>query len=154
MELYTWKISLPILFVLFLLHLNWIRKTQWNLLRKQYPAEKYQFDNVRLKYGNANIGGMYKWNSVFSAIEGNGILLRKPYPFSLLMPAIFIPWDAVAFISIVDGIEHRKKAKSKIIQKLNPFKYADIHLDKIEMIPVVVIWKEAYRVNVPPEKLK
>ncbi len=153
MNLYSWEISLPILAIAFFLFIHWVRKTRWNDLQKKYPANKSQYSEVRFKYGLANIGGIYLRNATFSAITNVRIFIRKPFPFSLFMPAIFIPWKGVGQISIVDGIESRKKVKSKIARKLNPFKYADIQVSEIQDIPIAIIWKESYRKHVPEEKL-
>lgn len=134
--------------------MHWVRKTRWNFIHKHYPAERSQYVETKFKYGKANIGGKFRWNSVFSAIEKNGIFLRKPFPFSLFMPPIFIPWDDVDYITVVDDIEYRKSAKSKIVKRLNPFKYVDINLSKIDNVPIVVPWKDAYKKSVPATILR
>lgn len=140
---------MPVLIVLFLYFLHWIRKTRWHILAKHYQVEKSQYENVHFKYGNANIGGKFRWNAVFSAIEKDGVYLRKPYPFSIFMTAIFIPWQDVKQVVIVDDLESRERAKSRIVGKINPFKYADIHLNKIQSVPVAIIWKESYKKCIP-----
>lgn len=91
---------------------------------------------------------------MFSTIENEGIFLRKPYPFSIFMPPILIPWGDVNYVSVVDDIEHRKPTKSKIVKKLNPFKYADINLSKIDDVPIAIIWKESYREKIPATLLR
>jgi hypothetical protein len=102
-----------------------------------------------MNYGIANVGEVYNRNAVYSAIEKNGIFLRKPFPFSIFMPAIFIPWEHIQEISIVDNIEKLKASKYKMVKKLNPFKYATIKMKTFLDIPVAIQWNDSFKEKIP-----
>jgi hypothetical protein len=149
MYLTSWKFQLPFLIILFFYFLFWIRKTKWNLVHKQYPAEKSSLENLKMNYGIENVGGVYNRNAVFSAIEKDGIFMRKPFPFSIFMPAIFIPWEHVQEVSIIDNIDKLKPSKYKMVKMLNPFKYANIKINTLLDIPIAIKWKDSFRGKIP-----
>jgi len=126
------------------------------LLSKQFPLPRSVLDNVnsKLKYGRANIGGIYRRNSVFSTITEKGVFIRQPFPFSVIMPAIFIPWKEIDFINIISRIDGEMDTTiSNIMSKLTTIKYADIKLKSLKKHTVIIPWKEGYRKNVSQDKI-
>jgi len=141
-------IFIPIVLVRFFL---WVKQTGWRTLSKKFPLSKLAIDNVNLKqkYGRANIGGIYRRNSVFSAITEDGVFIRKPFPFSVIMPEIYIPSNEIDFIKIISRIDGEPNTTiSKTISKLSSYKYADIRLKSLKKHTVIIPWNEEYRKNV------
>ena len=146
-------IFVPFILVKFLV---WIKKTGWREISEKYPLprDRYAEINTILKYGRANIGGIYSRNSVFSAITVEGVFVRKPFPFNLLMPPIFIPWDRIDSVVITKRLHgNQRSANFKFIDKIAFSKYADIQVKNFINHMFIIPWKEIYRESVPAGKI-
>lgn len=143
-DIFPWLFLTALLLVALIQFGFWIKKMGWIGISKKYPMpKKPELIPIKLKYARANIGGTYRWNSVFSGITNNGVYIRKPFPFSLMMPPINIPWSGIDSINIVNSIDKETK---DIRFKFG--KYADIKLSSINTF-VIIPWKEKYRINIP-----
>lgn len=127
---------------------RWVRRMRWRELNRRYPLAKNfpGYEPVHLKYDRANINGLFEYNYVFSGIISQGVVIRKPFPFSLAMPDVGIRWEEVRTILVVNHINWYVK---KPVFKWK--KYADIDLKACD-IRIRIRWKEKYREFVPEDK--
>jgi hypothetical protein len=143
----------PIFFVALMIFsfVNWARSTKWYKINNVYPLRRGQseYENDHLVYGRINMCGYYRWHTGYSAIERDGIVIKKPFPFSLYAPPILIPWSEVNKIFITSDIEGRSRLK--IMGKISPLKYAKIELKKFKDVLIVIPWRKRYLGNVPFE---
>ena len=149
-----WIFTLIFVFFIFYKFLEWIRKMGWRLLSKKFPlpkGERYKANHL-LKYGLANIGGIYKRNAVFSDISERGVFIRKPFPFDLFMPSIFLPWEEISQVKIVGSIDG--ESSYGFSEKLFSYKYAKIKLLSLATAVIIIPWKKKYTEFVPIEKLE
>ncbi len=147
--IFPWLFLVAVLFFALIQFAFWIKKMGWIGISKKYPMPiEPELIPKKLKYGRANIGGLYKWNSVFSGITKNGVFIRKPFPFSVLMPPINIPWPSIDSMNIVDSIDKATRGK-----RFKLGKYADIELSSINTC-IIIPWNEKYRINIPSGVLR
>jgi len=143
-----------LLFIAIILAANFIylfRALKWYSIRKAFPLNDAgpQYENVNLNYGKANICGHSSRNNVFSRMMKDGIVIKKPFPVSLLMPPLFIPWAAIENVSIVSGIEGGQA--SEMVQMFSSAEYAKIELKKFKELLIVIPWQNKYFDSLPKE---
>lgn len=146
-------IFIPILIIRFYF---WVKKTGWRNLSLRYPLSKTKSEKVNshLSYNRSNVGGVYERNSVFSAIIREGVIIRKPFPFSIIMPAIFIPWSDIECIHInckLDGKPH--SSFSKLTGKLSNYRFVNIKLSTLKEQIIIIRWKDRFKNFIPSDKL-
>lgn len=129
--------------------LYWSRSAKWYAVRKAFPldASTPMDESLRLQYGNANVCGHYMRNAVFSGTLKAGIVIRKPFPFSCLMPPIFIPWSAVEQIIPVSNLE--AAPASTPAMDPSPPEYAKIEFKAPPGFVIIIPWQPGYRTNLP-----
>ncbi len=145
---------LPLVFFGMILIANffyWSRVIRWYGIRKSFPLDdtNTEQEKLQLYYGNANVCGHYMRNAVFSGATKAGIVIRKPFPFSLLMPPILIPWSGIERIHLVSSLEGAPV--SKLIQGMSSPEYARIVLKSFKDCFIVIPWLAGYRSNLPGE---
>jgi len=128
-----------------------LRVTKWYSIRKSFPldTEGPEHENTRLTYGKANLCGHYARNKVFSGILKDGIVIKKPFPVSKLMPPIFIPWNEIEHITIIYKVDGRPEAKMKPF--FSESEYAKIDLKGDNKFLIIIHWQESYSDNLPKE---
>ena len=121
-----------------------LRLTKWYSIRKAFPLNMTgpEHENIHLSYGKANICGHYARNKVFSGIMKDGVVIKKPFPFSRLMPPIFIPWNEIEHISIGYDIDGRPDGKTKKL--FSSSEYATIELKKYKKFLIIIPWQQTY----------
>lgn len=127
----------------------WLRVMKWYPIRKVFPlnVERPEHNNVLLSYGKANICGHYARNKVISGILKNGVVIKKPFPFSYLMPPIFIPWNEIERVSILTGIDGGPDSKK--VKMFSSSEYAQIDLKRFKEYLIIIPWKPVYLDNIP-----
>jgi len=127
----------------------WFRVIKWYSIRKAFPlnvaASKHQ--DIYLQFGKANIDGHHMRNNVFSGIMADGVVIRKPFPFSLFMPPIFIPWVEIEQVSLVSNIEG--EPGSKMIKGISSLEYVKIDLKQFKEFLIIIPWQDIYVKNLP-----
>jgi len=133
-------------FVYFLGATKW-----WYSIRKVFPrkTEEPKHENIHLTYGKANLCGHYVRNKVFSGFIKDGVVIKKPFPISRLMPPIFIPWNEIENITIIYEIDGRPGTKMKTF--FSSSEYAKIELKMYKKILIIIPWRETYSDNLPKE---
>ncbi len=128
-----------------------LRLTKWYSIRKALPlnATGPEYENIHLAYGKANLCGHYVRNKVFSGILKDGVVIKKPFPISKLMPPIFIPWNEIEHISIRHDIDGRPGTKMKKL--FSSSEYAKIELKKYKKFLIIIPWQQTYFDNLPKE---
>jgi len=128
-----------------------LRATKWYSVRKSFPLNTAGpvDEKTHLSYGKANLCGHYVRNKVFSGIIKDGVVIKKPFPFSTFMPPIFIPWDEIEHIFIGYGIDGRPGAKTKNL--FSSSEYAKIELKKYKKFLIIIPWQQTYFDNLPKE---
>ena len=128
-----------------------LRATKWYSIRKVFPlkTEGPEHENTRLTYGKANLCGHYARNKVFSGILKDGIVIKKPFPVSKLLPPIFIPWNEIEHITIIYKIDGRPDAKMKPF--FSDAEYVNIELKGDNKFLIIIHWQESYSDNLPKE---
>lgn len=129
----------------------WLRVMKWYPIRKAFPLndEGPKYEDIYLNYGKANLCGHYARNKVLSGIMKGGVVIKKPFPFSFLMPPIFIPWGEIEQVSIVSNIEGGKD--SKTIKLFSSSEYAKIELKRHKNFLIIIPWQESYSENFPKD---
>ena len=129
----------------------WFRVMKWYPIRKAFPLNVAgpKYENIHLNYGKANICGHYARNKVISGIMKDGVVIKKPFPFSYLMPPIFIPWGEIEHVSIVANIEGGTDPKPNKI--LSSSEYAKIDLKGYKKYLIIIPWQQIYFDNLPTE---
>jgi len=127
----------------------WLRVLKWYPISRAFPlnASGPEHESMLLNYGKANICGHYARNKVISGILQKGVVIKKPFPFSYLMPPIFIPWSEVERVSIVSNLEG--KPDSKKISLFSSSEYAKIDLKHFKDYLIIIPWKQGYVDNIP-----
>ncbi len=128
-----------------------LRLTKWYSIRKALPLNDAgpEHENIHLAYGKANLCGHYVRNRVFSGIIKDGVVIKKPFPFSTLMPPIFIPWNEIEHISIGYGIDGRPSTEMR--KTFSSSEYAKIELKKYQKFLIIIPWQQTYFNNLPKE---
>jgi len=128
-----------------------LRAMKWYSIRKVFPlkAEGPKHENIHLTYGKANLCGHYVRNKVFSGIIKDGVVIKKPFPISRLMPPIFIPWNEIENITIIYEIDGRPGTKMKTF--FSSSEYAKIELKTYKKFLIIIPWQETYSDNLPKE---
>jgi hypothetical protein len=128
-----------------------LRLTKWYSIRKVFPlnVEGSEHENIYLTYGKANLCGHYARNKVFSGMIKDGIIIKKPFPFSMLMPPIFIPWNEIEHISIGYDIDGRPDGKTKKL--FSSSEYATVELKTYKKFLIIIPWQQTYFDNLPKE---
>lgn len=126
------------------------RVMKWYPIRKAFPLNVAgpKYENILLNYGKANICGHYARNKVISGIMKDGVVIKKPFPFSYLMPPIFIPWREIEHVSIVANIEGGTNPK---LIKIFSSEYAKIELKRYKDYLIIIPWQQIYFDNIPKE---
>ena len=129
----------------------WFRVMKWYPIRKAFPLNVAgpKYENVHLNYGKANLCSHYARNKVFSGIMKEGVVIKKPFPISFLMPPIFIPWGEIEHVSIISNIEGG--ADSKTIKIFSSSEYAKIELKRYKEFLIIIPWQQIYFDNLPKE---
>ncbi|MDF1591777.1 MAG: hypothetical protein P1P89_09715 [Desulfobacterales bacterium] len=125
------------------------RVMKWYPIRKAFPLNEAdsKYENILLNYGKANICGHYARNKVISGIMKAGVVIKKPFPFSYLMPPIFIPWGEIEHVSIVTNLEG--KSDSKTTKLFSSSEYAKIELKRHKEYLIIIPWQGMYFDNLP-----
>ena len=128
-----------------------LRITKWYTIRKVFPLNtaRLEHENIHLAYGKANLCGHYARNKVFSGIIKDGVVIKKPFPFSKLMPPIFIPWNEIEHTSIGYDIDGRLDGKTKKL--FSSSEYATIELKKYKRFLIIIPWQQTCFDNLPKE---
>lgn len=132
-----------------------LKKSRWLMLHERYPLSTKELStiNSELSYHIANVNGVHYRNSVFSIINERGVFIRKPFPFSILLRPLFIPWTDIAEIKIVNSIGDRSTVISKVLNKLSLNKFVKIKFLNLGDNFIIIKWKEEYRKKVPNERI-
>jgi hypothetical protein len=146
--------GISVLLIFIILASNFVyllRLTKWYSIRKAFPLNTAgpEHENIHLAYGKANLCGHYVRNRVFSGIIKDGVVIKKPFPFSTLMPPIFIPWNEIEHISIGYDIDGRLDGKTKKL--FSSSEYATIELKKYKKFLIIILWQQTYFDNLPKE---
>jgi len=127
------------------------RVIKWYSIRKAFPlniaASKDQ--NIYLQFGKANICGHHMRNNVFSGIMAEGVVIKKSFPFSLIMPPIFIPWVHIEQVSLVSNIEG--EPGSEMIKDISSLEYVKIDLKQFKEFLIIIPWQDIYVENLPKQ---
>ncbi len=128
-----------------------LKKSRWLMLRERYPlsAKELSTINSQLSYHIANVNGVHYRNSVFSIINEKGVFIRKPFPFSILLRPLFIPWTDIAEMKIVNSVNDRSTILTNVINKLPFNKFVKIKFLNLGDNFIIIKWKEEYRKKVP-----
>jgi len=128
----------------------WFRVMKWYPIRKAFPLNEAgpKYENIHLNYGKANICGHYARNKVISGIMKEGVVIKKLFPFSYLMPPIFIPWREIEHVFIVANIEGGTNPKPI---KIFSSEYAKIELKRYKEYLIIIPWQQIYFDNIPKE---
>lgn len=146
--------GISVLLIFIILASNFVyllRLTKWYSIRKAFPLNTAgpEHENIHLAYGKANLCGHYARNKVFSGLIKNGVVIKKPFPFSTLMPPIFIPWNEIEHISIGYDIDGRPDSKTKKL--FASAEYASIELKKYKKFLIIIPWHQTYFDKLPKE---
>ena len=146
--------GLSIVLIFIILAANFVyllRAIKWYTIRKVFPLNTTgpEHENIHLAYGKANLCGHYSRNKVFSGIMKDGVVIKKPFPFSKLMPPIFIPWNEIEHVSIGYDIDGRTDGKTKKL--FSSSEYATIELKKYKKFLIIIPWQQTYFDNLPKE---
>ncbi|MBU1743333.1 MAG: hypothetical protein KJ649_00320 [Proteobacteria bacterium] len=147
--------SFSVLLIVIILVSNFVyllRATKWwYSIRKVFPlkTEGPGHENIHLTYGKANLCGHYVRNKVFSGIIKDGVVIKKRFPISRLMPPIFIPWNEIERITIIYEIDGRPGTKVKTF--FSSSEYAKIELKTHKIFLIIIPWQETYSGNLPKE---
>lgn len=123
----------------------------WYTIRKVFPrkTEGPKHENIHLTYGKVNLCGHYARNKVFSGFMRDGVVIKKPFPVSMLLPPIFIPWNEIERITIIYEIDGRPEANVKTF--FSSSEYAKIELKMYKKFLIILPWRETYSDNLPKE---
>ena len=143
-------VSLSIFIIILIANFVYLfRVIKWYSIRKAFPlndaAPKDQ--DIYLQFGKANICGHHMRNNVFSGIMAAGVVIKKPFPFSLFMPPIFIPWVDIEQVSLVSDIEG--EPGSEMIKDISSLDYVKIELKRFKEFLIIIPWQEIYGENLP-----
>lgn len=129
----------------------WSRVARWYALRKAFPlgGAASPDQNLQLQYGNANVCGHYMRNAVFSGTTKAGVIIKKPFPYSLLMPPIFIPWSGIERLDKVVSLEGATGIKLQ--RDLTATEYVKIEIKSFKDSVIVIPWHPVYADNIPKE---
>ncbi len=129
----------------------WSRVARWYALRKAFPlGDAAVLDqNLQLQYGNANVCGHYMRNAVFSGTTKAGIIIKKAFPYSFLMPPIFIPWSGIERLCKVVNVEGATGLK--LSRDVTDTEYVRIELRSSRDFVIVIPWNPVYADNIPQE---
>lgn len=146
--------GISVLLIFIILASNFVyllRLTKWYSIRKAFPLNTAgpEHENIHLAYEKANLCGHYARNKVFSGLIKNGVVIKKPFPFSTLMPPIFIPWNEIEHISIGYDIDGRPDSKTKKL--FASAEYASIELKKYKKFLIIIPWHQTYFDKLPKE---
>ena len=79
----------------------------------------------------------------------DGVVIKKPLPFSLFMPPIFIPWVEIEQVSFVSNIEGEPCAK--MIKGISSLEYVKIDLKQFKEFLIIIPWQDIYVENLPKQ---
>ena len=88
-------------------------------------------------------------NNVFSGITADGVVIKKSFPFSLLMPPIFIPWVEIEQVSLVSNIDG--EPGSKMNKGISSLEYVKIDLKQFKEFLIIIPWQDKYVENLPKQ---
>ncbi len=125
----------------------------WDNLAKKYsyPRDKIKNLNLKFDYGQSYFNDVY-YNGLHLSSIPKGLILRHPFPFNYLRPALLIPWDDISSIKIERGL--KPAGQNKMFYKIGaifsfPWKYANVKLSFYKNIGIVIPWKPKVKEHVP-----
>lgn len=126
-----------------------LRAAKWFSVQKAFPLTSAgpQVERTQLSYGKANLCGHYVRNKVFSGFTRGGIVIEKPFPISLVMRPIFIPWKEIEQISI--GSDLAGSTGTDFKKMFSSSEYAKIELKRYAQWLIVVPWQAKDGDHVP-----
>jgi len=138
--------SIILIILAFFFFLKNLKKSKWLQLQNNYPmpAKVLNKINSQLNYDPANVNGVHYKNSVFSLINEQGILIRKPFPFSLILRPLLIPWADIKEIKIINSITDETNLLSKTMNRLSLNNYVKINLLGFKNFFIIIKWKNEY----------
>ena len=126
----------------------------WNDLAEKYsfPREKIKKLNIEFDYGQSYFNDIY-YNGIHLSSIKQGLILKHPFPFNYISPALLIPWNEIAAISVERGLrrESENNLFSRISEKISPWEYANVKLSSFENITIIIPWKPNVKINAPKE---
>ena len=117
----------------------------WNDLAGKYSIPRDEINHLNIEfdyYGQSYFNDVYYSGIHLSSIP-DGLILRHPFPFYYLKPALFIPWDEIQSITIERGLKPvgKNNLLNKIGAIISPWKYANVKLLLFKDIGMVIPWK-------------
>ena len=143
-------VSLSIFIIILIANFVYLfRVIKWYSIRKAFPLNvtPSKDQDIYLQFGKANICGHHMRNNVFSGITAEGVVIKKPFPFSLFMPPIFIPWVDIEQVSLVSDIEG--EPGSEMIKDISSLEYVKIDLKQFKEFLIIIPWQDIYGKNLP-----
>ena len=126
----------------------------WDNLSENYLLTKEKLKKLQADFiaGQSYMNDVY-YNGIHIAFITQGIILRHPFPFNYLKPALLIPWNELDKIVIKRGLwrDNQKNLFNKISGKISPWKYADLKLSKFKNQTITIPWKRKLVNSIPEE---
>ncbi len=117
----------------------------WGNLSEKFLLSRARLKGMKLDFlsGKAVVGDLTHYG-IHVAGSQSGLILKFPFPYSLLQPTLFIPWTEITNIVLRKHpyFEMKKSVTHKFRELFGSYKYAEINLKSFPEQKLIIPWKK------------